>query len=74
MSWTVEWSEASEAGGSEAESTVHIHLALSGEEEALSIAGGLLERGCIVWSIKRDHGILEMNKYRVFHHFYPFTS
>jgi len=74
MSWTVEWSEAAEAGSSEAESTVHIHLVLKGEEEALSIAGNLLERGCVVWSIKRDHGILEMDKHRVFHHFYPLTS
>lgn len=74
MSWTVEWSEVSEAGSSEAESTVNIHVALLGEEEALSIAGELLAKGCVVWSIKRDHGILEMDRHRIFHHFYPLTS
>jgi hypothetical protein len=74
MSWTVHWSEPVDPGTTEEDITPHVYLALRGEEEALAVAGEFLEKGLIVWSIRRDHGILEMDRHRVFHHFNPLTS
>lgn len=74
MSWTVHWSEAVETGLSEEDITPHVYLALRGEEEALQVAREFLDRGLIVWSIRRDHGILEMDRHRIFHYFNPLTS
>jgi len=74
MSWTVHWSEPVEAGLSEEDIMPHVYLAIRGEEEALRVAREFLNQGLIVWSIRRDHGILEMDRHRIFHHFNPLTS
>ncbi|KQT84542.1 hypothetical protein ASG51_00080 [Methylobacterium sp. Leaf465] len=74
MSWTVHWSESVKAGLSEEDVVSHVYLAIRGEEEALRVACEFLNQGLIVWSIRRDHGILEMDRHRIFHHFNPLTS
>ena len=74
MSWTVHWSEAVETGLSEEDITPHVYLALRGEEEALQLAREFLDNCLIVWSIRRDHGILEMDRHRIFHYLNPLTS
>lgn len=74
MAWTVEWSEASEADAQEADGTPNIYIALDGRDDALAVAFYNLEAGHIVWCIKNELGVLEMDRNRVFHHFYPLTS
>ena len=74
MAWTVEWSEPAEADQQEKDGTPNVFLAFHGRDEALEAASKYLEAGFTVWCIKNEMGVLEMDRNRVFHHFYPLTS
>lgn len=74
MTWTVEWSESPEAEAQEHDGTPNIHLAKGGKEEALLAAKSFIDAGHTVWAIKNEYGNLEMDRYSVFHFFYPLTS